>query len=182
MNAEEFKKRVFPVNQKLIRLSFRFLGNLPEAEDVVQEIYLKLWNMRHKLSDINNLEAFATTITKNLCLDKIKARRTVPLDEQLSYLNNRESLSEDPHQISENIDNMIFLKLIIDHLPEQQKILIILRDLEQYTFEEIEEITGQNLNYIRVNLSRGRKQIREALIKVHNYGTKQSKGTSGEVL
>jgi RNA polymerase sigma factor (sigma-70 family) len=178
MNAEEFKQKVLPVNQKLLRLSFRFLGNIQEAEDVVQEVYMKLWDMRHKLSEINNVEAFATTVTKNHCLDRLKARRTVSLEENLQNLGNRESASENPHQISENQDNISYVRLIIDNLPEQQKSIIKMRDIEQYSFEEIQEITGLDLNNIRVNLSRARKQVRDELIKVHGYGTEQNKTAS----
>jgi len=180
MNAEEFKEKVLPVNQKLLRLSFRFLGNVQEAEDIVQEVYFKLWGMREKLSTINNIEAFATTITKNLCLDKLKARRTVSLDDHYQNINSRESVYENPHQISENQDSADLIKNIIDRLPEQQKSIIIMRDVNEYEFEEIQEATGFDLNYIRVNLSRARKQVREELIKVHEYGT--NKTTSGEVL
>lgn len=182
MNAEEFKAKVLPVNQKLLRLSVRFLGNLQEAEDAVQEVYAKLWAMREKIADINNVEAFATTMTKNHCLDKLKARRTVRLDDHLSSISNRESTFENPHYASENQDSVSYVKLIIDNLPEQQKSMIILRDIEEYSFEEIQEVTGLDLNYIRVNLSRARKQVRDELIKVHGYGTRQNKTTSGEVL
>jgi RNA polymerase sigma-70 factor (ECF subfamily) len=182
MNAEEFKHKVLPVNQKLLRLSFRFLGNVQESEDIVQEVFMKLWHMREKLLEINNVEAFATTIAKNLCLDKLKARRTVPFDSQIQNINTRESEGASPHQISENRNSADVVKRIIDQLPEQQKSVIIMRDIEEYSFEEIQEITGFELNYIRVNLSRARKQVREELIKVHNYGTEPNKTTSGEIL
>jgi RNA polymerase sigma factor (sigma-70 family) len=182
MNATEFKKRLLPVNQKLLRLSFRFLGNFQEAEDIVQEVYMKLWAMRDKLHNVNNLEAFSITVTKNLCLDKLKARRTVSLDAQLTTMTNREMLGDNPHQQSENREAVAIIKQIIDTLPEQQKNVIILRDIEQYDFEEIQNITGLDINYIRVNLSRARKYVREELTKFHAYGTERNKTTSGEVL
>jgi RNA polymerase sigma factor (sigma-70 family) len=182
MNAEEFKQKVLPVNQKLFRLSFRFLGNVQEAEDVVQEVYLKLWNMRNKLEEINKVEAFATTMTKNLCLDKIKARRTVSIEEQLKNLNNKASSSENPLEMSESSENINLVRLIIDSLPEQLKSIMIMRDIEEYEFEEIQAITGLTLNNIRVSLSRARKLVRTELIKVHEYGIRKSKDTSGKIL
>ncbi|HEY4789357.1 MAG TPA: RNA polymerase sigma factor [Bacteroidales bacterium] len=182
MNAEEFKQKVLPVNQKLLRLSFRFLGNIQEAEDAVQEVYIKLWGMRQKLVEINNVEAFATTVTKNHCLDRLKSRHTVSLEDHLPNLTSRESVHENPHQISENQDSVSYVKLIIDNLPEQQKSMIVMRDIEQYSFEEIQEITGLDMNYIRVNLSRARKQVRQELTKVHEYGTERDKKTTGEIL
>lgn len=174
MNAEEFKRKVLPVNQKLLRLSFRFLGNVQEAEDAVQDVFIKLWNMRDKLEGINNVEAFATTIIKNHCLDKLKARRPVSIETQVQQIYTREDAGYNPHQISEHQDSVGFVKQIIEQLPDQQKSVIIMRDIEEYSFEEIQEITGFDMNYIRVNLSRARKQIREELIKVHEYGTESN--------
>ena len=84
--------------------------------------------------------------------------------------------------MSENQDSVDFVKHIIEQLPDQQKSVIIMRDIEEYSFEEIQEITGFDMNYIRVNLSRARKQVREELIKVHEYGTEHDKTTSGEIL
>jgi RNA polymerase sigma-70 factor (ECF subfamily) len=173
MNAEEFKEKVLPVNQKLFRLAFRFLSNVQEAEDAVQEVYMKLWNMRNKLNEINKVEAFATTMTKNLCLDKIKARHTVSIDDQLN-INNKSSVSDNPLELSENKENMSLIRMIIDTLPEQMKSIMIMRDLEEYSFEEIQEITGLTLNNIRVSLSRARQQVRTELTKVHEYGIKRN--------
>jgi len=173
MNAEEFKEKVLPVNQKLFRLAFRFLSNVQEAEDAVQEVYLKLWSMRNKLNEINKVEAFATTMTKNLCLDKIKARRTVSIDDQLT-INNKASINDNPLELSENKENISLVRRMIDSLPEQMKSIMIMRDLEEYSFEEIQEITGLTLNNIRVSLSRARQQVRTELTKVHEYGIKRN--------
>jgi RNA polymerase sigma factor (sigma-70 family) len=173
MNAEEFKEKVLPVNQKLFRLAFRFLSNVQEAEDAVQEVYMKLWSMRNKLNEINKVEAFATTMTKNLCLDKIKARRTVSIDDQLT-INNKASINDNPLELSENKENISLVRRMIDSLPEQMKSIMIMRDLEEYSFEEIQEITGLTLNNIRVSLSRARQQVRTELTKVHEYGIKRN--------
>jgi RNA polymerase sigma factor (sigma-70 family) len=178
MSAEEFKEKVLPVNQKLFRLAFRFLGNLQEAEDTVQEVFLKLWNMRHKLGEINKIDAFATTMTKNLCLDKLKSKRMFSIEDNNLNILNRESASEDPHRLSEQNENMDIVKKIVDTLPEQMKSIMIMRDMEEYSFEEIHEITGLTLNNIRVNLSRARKQVKNELIRVHEYGTERDKNAS----
>ncbi len=182
MNAEEFKQKVLPVNQKLFRLSFRFLDNLQEAEDTVQEVFLKLWGMRYKLNEINKIEAFAMTMTKNLCLDKLKSKRMVSIDDSNLNLHNKASINENPHEMSENRENLSIVRNIIDSLPEQMKSIMIMRDLEEYSFEEIQDITGLTMNNIRVSLSRARKQVRNELIKVHEYGTERNKNTSGKIL
>lgn len=180
MNAEQFKQKLLPVSQKLFRLSYRFLGNSQEAEDAVQEVFAKLWNMRDKLGDIKNYEAFATTITKNHCLDKLKAKKTVSIEDNgITY---SMSSKENPYQTVENENNHQIIKGIMDNLPDQQRTIMIMRDLEEYSFEEIEEHTGLNLNYIRVNLSRARKQVRDEFIKFHAYGTGSNKETAGKIL
>jgi len=111
-------------------------------------------------------------MTKNLCLDKIKARRTVSIEEQHLNLVNKASVNENPLEMSEKHENIRIVKRIIDSLPEQMKSIMIMRDMEEYSFEEIQDITGLTMNNIRVHLSRARKQVRNELIKVHEYGTK----------
>ena len=182
MNAEQFKETLIPVSQKLFRLSYRFLENTQEAEDVVQEVFVKLWNMRNKLGEIKNHEAFATTITKNLCLDRLKAKKTVSLDHNDIGLKNKATEKSNPYQETEAKNNKLIIKQIVETLPDQQRTIMIMRDFEEYSFEEIEEHTGLNLNYIRVNLSRARKQVRDEFIKFHEYGTQRSKETIGKIL
>lgn len=182
MNAEQFKEKLLPVSQKLFRLSYRFLESTQEAEDVVQEVFVKLWNMRDKLGEIKNHEAFATTITKNLCLDKLKAKKTVSLDDKDYGLQNQATEKNNPYQAVEAKNNELIIKNIVKTLPDQQRTIMIMRDFEEYSFEEIEELTGLNLNYIRVNLSRARKQVRDEFIKFHSYGTQRNKETAGKLL
>ena len=182
MNSNDFKAKLLPVNQKLYRLCLRFLVHRDEAEDVVQEVYLKLWNMRDKLGEINNLEAFATTVTKNLCLDKLKSRRMISMDDLNNQFSTAVSAETDPHRLTENLDTFGMVRKIIDQLPDQQKSVIMLRDIDEFSFEEIEQLTGLNINTIRVNLSRARKQVRDEIIKVHEYGTESDKRSSGKIL
>ncbi|MBU1368238.1 MAG: RNA polymerase sigma factor [Bacteroidetes bacterium] len=166
MTAEEFQDTVFGFKNKLYRLSLRLLSDTDEAADAVQEVYLKLWKMREKLHQYKSKEALAMTLTKNLCLDEIKSkkRQHVRLQEhdQLSY-------SQTPESITELHDAVAKVNQLIDKLPPQQKIVIQLRDIEQYDFEEIAAITSMSLNAVRANLSRARKQIREQLIQHNNY-------------
>ncbi|MBG0780880.1 MAG: sigma-70 family RNA polymerase sigma factor [Bacteroidales bacterium] len=167
MNSEDFKQQLFGFKNKLYRLSLRLLSDHQEAEDAVQETYLKLWKMRKSLHHYNSKEALAMTMTKNYCLDQLKAKRRTTLS--LSDDEQNSSNLPDPHKLAELKDEALKINYLINALPEQQKIIIQLRDLEQYEFEEIATITGMNLNAVRVNLSRARKQIRKQLIQQHNY-------------
>ncbi len=171
MTAEEFKTRLMPVKNKLFRFALSLLMNRQEAEDAVQEVYLKMWNMRKDLGKYKSTEALMMTITKNHCLDRIKTKKNkaTSLDIKTHDLN-----SESPLERTEQSDMVNKIKQIIQYLPEQQKTIVHLRDIEGYEFEEVMEITGFDLNYVRVNLSRGRKKIRETIKNIHKYETSKT--------
>ena len=71
MKQSEFLKTVMPFKDKVFRLAKRLLVSTAEAEDATQELYFKLWKNRSKLKDYKNVEAFAMTMTKNFCFDKL---------------------------------------------------------------------------------------------------------------
>jgi len=75
MTVETFKIEVLPLKHKLYRFAKRLLKNATEAEDIVQEVFIRLWSRREKLSEYKSIEAFAMTITKNLCLDNLKSKK-----------------------------------------------------------------------------------------------------------
>lgn len=166
MTAEEFQIAVLGFKNKLFRLSLSLLANTDEAADAVQEVYLKLWKMRDSLHQYQSKEALAMTMTKNLCLDELKAKRrqNLPLKDF-----DQASQTITPERITELHDVAASINQLMEKLPPQQKIVMHLRDIEQYEIIEIAAITGINENAVRVNLSRARKQIREQLIKHNNY-------------
>jgi RNA polymerase sigma-70 factor (ECF subfamily) len=169
MNQNTFISLINPVKDKMYRLALRLLISKESAEDATQEVFLKLWNGNEKIKNYANLEAFAMTVTRNYCLDQLKSKQNSNLK---MIHNNYESHERSIHDQLEITDELEQVSLIINSLPEQQKIIFQLRDIEQYEFEEIAEITKMNESAIRVALSRVRKKIREELLKKHNYGIK----------
>jgi RNA polymerase sigma-70 factor (ECF subfamily) len=169
MNQNTFIRLINPVKDKMYRLALRLLISKESAEDATQEVFLKLWNGNEKIKNYANLEAFAMTVTRNYCLDQLKSKQNSNLK---MVHNNYESHELSIHDQLEITDELAQVSLIINSLPEQQKIIFQLRDIEQYEFEEIAEITKMNETAIRVALSRVRKKIREELLKKHNYGIK----------
>lgn len=166
MTIEDFKSDILPMKNKLFRLALRLLNSNYEAEDIVQDIFLRLWSNREKLNEYRSIEAFAMTMTKNLCLDKLKGKNTKHLElNQIIPMD----IMENPYKQIDNKDIMKKIYGIINELPEQQKIIIQMRDVEGCDFDEIAEVTQLSLNTIRVNLSRARKKVREVLIKIQNY-------------
>ncbi len=166
MTIENFKSEVLPIKNKLYRLANRMLNDSMEAEDTVQEVFLRLWSKKEKLIEYRSVEAFAMVITKNLCLDKIKSVRNKNAELKTNEIEMNEN---SPYKQTKLKDTVQKIHQIINELPEQQKLIIHLRDVENCDYDEIAEITQLSLNTIRVNLSRARKKVRDTLIKIQNY-------------
>ena len=167
MKQTEFLSTVLPFKDKVFRLAKRLLVSTDEAEDATQELYLKLWTNKNKLGEYKNVEAFAMTMTKNYCLDQLKAKRSNNLTlVHSNYKDNNISL----HREVELKDSISKVHEFIEKLPEKQKLIIQLRDIENYDYDEIGKILDLQPTAVRVALSRARKTIREQLIKQHNYG------------
>ena len=166
MTQNEFIKIVNPFKDKIFRLAKRLLVSTEEAEDATQEVLIKLWT-KNNLTTLNSVEAMAITITKNHCLDILKSKRASNLTiAHNNYVANEASLQ----QKIEDKDNLNWVEKIINTLPEQQKIILQLREIEQYDYDKIAQLLDMNETAIRVALSRARKTIREAMIKTNNYG------------
>tara|TARA_R110001583_G_scaffold70457_2_gene199411 strand:- start:19315 stop:19824 length:510 start_codon:yes stop_codon:yes gene_type:complete len=167
MKQSEFLKTVMPFKDKVFRVAKRLLVSTEEAEDATQELYFKLWKNKSKLKDYKSIEAFAMTMTKNYCFDRLKSKQASNLS--LVHSNYKENGTSLDRRIDLN-DSVSKVHELIENLPEQQKLIIQLRDIEEYEFDEIAKMLNINPTAIRVSLSRARKTIREQLIKQHNYG------------
>ena len=169
MNLEMFETQVLPTKNKLFRFAFRLLGSSEEAKDVVQEVFIKLWNGRDQLAEVQNMEAWCMRITKNLSLDRIRARQRRSTDSINDGFEVRhEGLT--PHERTEIHENMQQIDQMIAALPEKQRQVIHLRDIEGYSYNEICEILELDMNQVKVNLFRARSAVREQLVKMNAYG------------
>jgi len=167
MKQSEFLNTVMPFKDKVFRLAKRLLVSTEEAEDATQELFFKLWRNKENLKSYNSIEAFAMTMTKNYCFDRLKSKQASNLT--LVHSNYKEKGTSLQKKIELN-DSISLVERLIEKLPEQQKLIIQLRDIEQYEFAEIAEVLQIKQTAIRVSLSRARKTIREQLIKQHQYG------------
>jgi RNA polymerase sigma factor (sigma-70 family) len=169
MTQKEFLNVVMPFKDKVYRLAKRLLISAEEAEDATQEVLMKLWNNKEKIGEYNNVEAFSMTMTKNFCFDKLKSKQSQNLKiVHNNYEDNNISLQK---QVELN-DSVDWVSRIIKDLPEQQRMVIQLRDIESYELEEIAQMLEMNNTAVRVALSRARKTIRERLTNTHSYGIK----------
>ncbi len=167
MTQKEFLINVLPFKDKVYRLAKRLLISTDEAEDATQELYVKLWNKKEEIAGLRSVEAYAMTLTKNYCLDRLKSKQAGNLKlVHSNYLSNDMSLDK-----KIELENSVqIVKKLMNQLPEQQRIIIQLRDVEEYEYDEICEILEMNQTAVRVALSRARKTIREQLLKTHAYG------------
>ena len=169
MTQKEFLNIVTPFKDKVFRLAKRLLVSTEEAEDATQEVLIKLWNNKKKIQEYKNIEAFSMTMTKNFCFDKLKSKQAQNLKIVHSNYQDHNVALQKQVELNDSID---WVDRIMKDLPEQQKLVIQLRDIEQYEFKEIAKMLDMNETAIRVTLSRARKTIREQLTKTYNYGVK----------
>jgi RNA polymerase sigma-70 factor (ECF subfamily) len=166
MKQNDFVAAVLPFKDKLYRLAKRILVSSDEAEDAVQEVYLKLWKGKQRMENYKSPEAFAMTMTKNYCLDRLKSKQASNLKIVHSNYKNDENLDR---QIDVK-DGVSLVFKIMETLPEKQRIILQLRDVEAFEYSEISKMLEINETAIRVALSRARKTVRQQLIKKHKYG------------
>lgn len=159
MDAWKYKQLILPLTDSLFRFARSILQDDEQAKDAVQDISLKLWEKRTALDEVENLKAFAMKSIRNLCLDEIRKRRNnIEPDTEL-----KSDLPE-PYQVIEQTDMSLRIKKMIAKLPEQQRTVIQLRDVEGFEIDEIAKTTGLTANAVTVNLSRARQKIREQIL------------------
>jgi RNA polymerase sigma factor (sigma-70 family) len=164
MTRIDFNELVHRLSHKLYGYAFRILRNQEEAEDAVQEVFIKLWKLKEKLGEYNSIDALATTIVKNHCIDQVRKGKNINIDDGSSGLY-VVSLSPSPEQELENRESDEIIHRIIDDLPEIYSTVIKLRDIDGLSYEETAEKTAQTVNNLRVILSRARKMIRDEFNK-----------------
>lgn len=162
MEQEQFKKEVVSLRPKLLSYARHILENEDDAEDIIQEVFFKLWSIRNDLGQYNSLSALSMTITKNLSINYLKVRqknRNTPLE--VGFID--ENLS--PHVGLEQRDEAEKVMKIIDRLPGLQQAIIKMKHVEGLETQEIADLTGCTNEAIRVNLSRARKRIKDLFLK-----------------
>ncbi len=167
MDASVFKQMFMPHSRRMYATAWRLTADAQAAEDLVQEAFLKLWMKRDSLNKVENTEAFCTTIVRNIFFDRYRKNGNRFVEQPPEKLN-----IADDSNISEQLEhreNAIKVMNIIARLPEQQRLIITLRDIEDLSYSEIAAQTGLQAINIRVLLSRARKQIREQFNKQTEY-------------
>jgi len=161
MQVEEFNLLVTQLKDKMYRLALRVVSNEEEARDVVQESLIKIWRKRDKLAEIENPAAYCMTITRNMGIDKLRAKKMSISDIDEHY--NIESKTADPERDLIAKDELSLVMKVVNALPENHRTVIHLRDIEGYTYKEIAGITGFSIEKVKVYLHRARTKLRHQL-------------------
>ena len=168
MDLQLFNDTINPIKDKLYRFSLRYVKNPMEAEDVVQEVFIKLWKNRDQIDQIKNIEAWCMRVTRNLSIDKLRAahNRLKQMPEGMEWTDPNVS----PQRQTELNETMAKVKQWIEELPEAQRNVIQLRDIEQFSYKEIAAALEISMELVKVNLHRARKTIRKKLLDSNSYG------------
>ena len=170
MKEISFQNDVLPLKNKLFRLALRITLNREEAEDVVQDTLIKVWNARDRWQELDSNEAYSLTIARNLSLDRIKKmeNQNDSLEEQ-----NTERLDENTSTPSERMiqkDKLDIVRNIIDELPEKQRSCLQLRDIEGKSYKEIADILSITEDQVKVNIFRARQTVKQRFQQFDRYG------------
>ncbi len=169
MSWTEFREHIWPFKDRLYRLALKVVGDSAEAEDVVQEVLVKIWRQEGDLALIKNLEAWCLRLTRNHAIDKLRGgyrkRRT-----DLEHAPVMVATSASPARQAEWRDTYGHIRKMMKGLPEKQRLVIHLRDIEGHSYQEIAETLDITMAQVKTNLFRARKAIREQLLKTQSYG------------
>ena len=170
MKQIDFRTDVLPLKDELFRLALRITLNRAEAEDVVQETMLKVWNRREQWAELDSIEAFCLTICRNLALDKMKR-----MDNQSQTLDDSHDPSDlsygaNPEEQAMQQDRIQLIRRLIDQLPEKQRVCMQLREFEGKSYKEIAQIMEISEDLVKVSIFRARQTLRQRYIKSEQYG------------
>ncbi len=177
MTEAEFKNNILPYSRKLYPLLKGILKDEEETRDALQELMYKLWLNRNELDKCHNQKAYIVTMAKNYSFDLLKKKRPERINEKTNpHCLNLESGEPNP-DVREKFEHV---QKIIAALPEKYREVIRLRDIDGFSFEEIQEFTGLEITNIRVVLSRARQKVKEEVKKIYDYEDKRQ--IAGELL
>lgn len=161
MERQQFEIEAKRMRPALLRLASRYMEDADEAEDVIQDVLLKLWFLREKLDQYRSVDALAMVITKHLCINQLRTRRmeTVELQQDMQIAG-----SETTDQRLLEAEETREVLRVISTLPNLQQAVLRMKHIEGFEVEEIARLTGSTPIAVRTNLSRARKKVREQFI------------------
>jgi RNA polymerase sigma-70 factor (ECF subfamily) len=170
MKKISFRNDVLPLKNELYRLALRITLNHAEAEDVVQETMIKVWNRRDRWDELESIEAFCLTICRNISLDKMKKAENQNQGIAEEYDAPDHSYTSNPEEQAMQRDRVELIRRLIDNLPEKQRSVMQLRDFEGKSYKEIAQILAISEEQVKINIFRARQTIKQKFIETEKYG------------
>ena len=168
MQEISFRDDILPLKDKLFRLALRITFDRAEAEDVVQDTMIRVWNKREEWTQFGSIEAYCLTVAKNLAIDRSqkKEAQNVELTQEME----EESEASGPYDQLINKERMSIIHRLINELPEKQRLIMQLRDIEGESYKEIAKILNLTEEQVKVNLFRARQKVKQRYLEIDEYG------------
>lgn len=169
---ERFDLLMRPHLQKLYRLAYRLTGQQHDAEDLVQDVVLKLFPRLDEMTSIEKLGPWLSKVLYRHYIDKIRSQNRSPLqlvEDSEELYQSSEADTPQPSDEAESELTMAALKQAVDRLNEDQRQLVILHDIEGFTLQEIHEMQGVSVGTLKSRLSRAREKLKEYLKKLEPF-------------
>jgi RNA polymerase sigma-70 factor (family 1) len=167
MDQQDFRNFVRANQNKIFRFALRLIPKEDDAKDIVQEVLIKIWERRAEISKIENIDGWMYTVTRNLCIDKIRSKKEyLDINTQVQV----EDKQDTPHELTSKNQLLTLMRKLINEMPDKQKMVIHLRDIEGLSYDEIAQTIGIPLAQVKVNLHRARLSLKEKIIKSGLHG------------
>lgn len=168
MHTISFREDILPLKDKLFRLALRITFDRAEAEDIVQDTLIRVWNKREEWQQMDSIEAYCFTIARNLAIDRSQKMESQNLE--LTPETQEMPDAKMPDQLMEQNEQLSIIHRLINELPEKQRSILQLRDIEGKNYKEIAVILGLTEEQVKVNLFRARQRIRLKYNEINDYG------------
>ena len=167
-----FRTDILPLKNELFRLAQRITLNRADAEDVVQETMMKIWNRREQWSELDNIEAFCLTVCRNVALDKMKRadNQNASLEESGEFEHADRSYAANPEEQAVQRDRVELVRKLVSQLPEKQRTCMQLRDMEGKAYKDIAQVMGITEQQVKVNIFRARQTIKQRFLQIEQHG------------
>ena len=167
MKEISFRDDILPLKNKLFRVALRITFDSAEAEDIVQETLIKVWNKREEWNSLDSVEAYCLTLTKNLAIDlreKMDART-----EELTEQHDRTQDDANPYEELEQKERLMWVHRLMEELPEKQRKTMLMRDIEEKSYKEIAHALNVTEEQVKINLFRARQKVKQGLLRLDAY-------------
>jgi len=168
MQMISFRDDILPLKDKLFRIALRITFNRAEAEDVVQDTMLRVWSRKDEWSEFQSIEAFCITVARNLAIDRSQKKEAQNISLESTF--DVTEMSSGPSELLESKERFDIIDRLINELPEKQRMIMQLRDIEGENYKEIARIMNISEEQVKVNLFRARQKVRQGYTEIEKYG------------